>query len=109
MLLTPDELQSLVGLKFRSPHQFLGMHPLADGNGVVARVLIPEAAEVRGEPVHEKNQPALKLKRIHESGVFEGVTKQAKRVFAYDLVVTDRNGKTRRGRDAFSFLPTISE
>jgi hypothetical protein len=31
------------------------------------------------------------------------------RVYAYDLVVTNHQGQTRRTRDAFSFLPTLGE
>ena len=109
MILSPDELRSLVGLKHRSPHQLLGLHPLGDGSGVVARAFVPGAAEIEIQPVHEKNQPAFKLKRLHEAGLFEGVTKRAKRVYAYDLVITDREGKTRRTRDPYSFLPTLSD
>ena len=109
MLLTPDELQNLVGLKLRSPHQFLGMHPLGSGGGVVVRAFVPDATEVRVEPVHEKAKPGFTLKQIHPAGLFEGVARGTKRVYAYDLVITDGAGKVRRGRDAYSFLPTISE
>jgi len=109
MLLTPDELQSLVGLKLRSPHHFLGMHPLGSGGGVVVRAFVPDAAEIRVEPVHEKAKPGFALKKIHPAGLFEGTARGSKRVYAYDLVITDGAGKVRRGRDAYSFLPTISE
>jgi hypothetical protein len=37
------------------------------------------------------------------------VTRQAHEVYAYDLVITDRQGQTRRTRDPFSFLPTLGE
>jgi len=40
MLLTQDELQSLVEVKHRSPHRLLGMHPLGDGSGLVARYAV---------------------------------------------------------------------
>ncbi|MCU0782554.1 MAG: 1,4-alpha-glucan branching protein GlgB [Verrucomicrobia bacterium] len=109
MILTPDELRSLVGLKHRSPHQLLGMHPLGDGSGVVARALVPGAAGIEIQPVHEKNQPGFKLKPVHVAGLFEGVTKKAKRVYAYDLVITDAGGKEQRTRDPYSFLPTLSD
>ena len=33
MMLTKDELRSLVGLTHQSPHTLLGMHPLGDGSG----------------------------------------------------------------------------
>jgi 1,4-alpha-glucan branching enzyme len=109
MLLTKDELHSLVGLIHQSPHSLLGMQPLGGGSGLVVRAFLPDAAKVEVQPVHEKDKPRFALKRIHESGLFEGVTKSAIRVYAYDLVVTNHQGQTRRTRDAFSFLPTLGE
>jgi 1,4-alpha-glucan branching enzyme len=109
MVLTPDELRSLLELSHQSPHTLLGMHPLGDGSGLVVRAFQPDAAKIEIQPVHEKDKPRFALQRIHESGIFEGVTRSADRVYAYDLVVTNRQGQTRRTRDAFSFLPTLGE
>lgn len=85
------------------------MHPLGDGSGLVVRALIPWAARVEIEPTHEKNQPRFELKRVHETGLFEGVTRKARRVYAYDLVITDHEGRSHQTRDPFSFLPTLGE
>ena len=109
MILTPQELASLVQVQTRSPHQLLGMHPLGDGSGLVVRAMLPNAAKVEVAPTHEKDKPRFKLKRLHDSGVFEGVTHQAQRVYAYDLVVTDDQGAVRQTRDPYSFLPTLGE
>jgi 1,4-alpha-glucan branching enzyme len=109
MLLTKDELRSLVELKHQSPHMLLGMHPLGDGSGLVVRTLMPDAAKVEIQPVHEKDKPKFVLKRIPDTDVFEGVTKTTKKVYAYDLVITNHQGQIRRTRDAFSFLPTLGE
>jgi 1,4-alpha-glucan branching enzyme len=109
MVLTNDELRSLVDAKSRSPHALLGMHALSDGSGVVARALLPGAASVELQPVHEKEKPTLTLQRVGQTDVFEGVSKEADRVYAYDLVVTDGKGKVARTRDPYSFLPTLSE
>ena len=109
MILTPAELDSLVQVIHRSPHQLLGMHPLGDGSGVVVRAFLPWAAKVEAFPSREPNQPKIALKRVHEAGVFEGVNATAKRVFAYDLVITDAQGNEHRTRDAYSFLPTLGE
>ncbi len=109
MILTTEELHSLVELIHQSPHTLLGMHPLGDKPGVVARALLPDAAKVALEPVLEKDKPAFELRRIPNTDVFEGVTKAANRVYAYDLVVTDHDGTKRRTRDAYSFLPTLGE
>jgi 1,4-alpha-glucan branching enzyme len=109
MILTPDELRSLIELTHQSPHTLLGMHPLGDKSGLVVRALLPDAAKVEIQPAHEKDKPKFELKRLHETGLFEGVTNSANRVYAYDLFVTNRQGHTRRTRDAFSFLPTLGE
>ncbi|HWI57339.1 MAG TPA: hypothetical protein VNZ22_08935 [Bacillota bacterium] len=87
----------------------LGLHSLGDGAGLVARALVPNAAKVELQPVHEKDKPTIKLKRIPQTDIFEGTTKEADRVYAYDLVITDPAGQVRRTRDAYSFLPTLGE
>ena len=109
MILTPEELASLVQVQLRSPHQLLGMHPLGDGSGLVTRAFLPNAAKVEVVPTHEKDKPSVELARIHEAGVFEGITRKANRVYAYDLVITDHKGHVRHTRDPFSFLPTLGE
>ncbi len=109
MILSAAELDSLVHARTSSPHTLLGMHPLGNGNGVVARAMIPWAAEVEVVPVHEKTKPRFKLQKVHDSGLFEGTAKDAKSVYAYDLVITGHTGQKFQTRDAYSFLPTLGE
>jgi 1,4-alpha-glucan branching enzyme len=109
MILTKEELESLVNVLHRSPHQLLGMHPLGDGTGVVARALVPDATGVDLVPVHDKTKPKIKLKRLGDSCVFEGTTRKTTHVYAYDLVVRHADGQTWQGRDAYSFWPTLGE
>ena len=92
MVLTQEELLSLVEVKNRSPHQLLGLHELGDGKGLVARALLPDAAKVELQPVLEKDKPAIELKRIAKTDVFEGANAEAQRVYSYDLVITDKSG-----------------
>ena len=107
MILTRSELESLTQAKHRSPHQLLGMHPLGDGSGVEVRAFLPNAAAVEIAPTHEKKKPQIKLERLDDSGLYEGVSIGAQHVYAYDLVITDYQGHVRRTRDAYSFLPTL--
>jgi 1,4-alpha-glucan branching enzyme len=109
MFLTRAELDSLVNVQLRSPHHLLGMHPLGDGSGVVARAFVCDAAKIRIEPVHEKDKPSFTLKRIPNTDLFEGATTKAHSAYAYDLVITDHDGNVRRTRDAYSFLPSLGE
>jgi 1,4-alpha-glucan branching enzyme len=109
MVLTQEELHSLVEVRNRSPHQFLGMHLLGNGSGLVVRALVPNAAKVEVQPVHEKDKPIIRLKRVPKTDLFEGTAQEADRVYAYDLVITDLSGKIHRTRDPYSFLPTLGE
>ena len=109
MVLTDAELKSLVELKTRAPHTLLGMHSLADGSGLVVRAMVPNAVKVEIQPAHEKDKPAFALERIGKTDVFEGFTKAADRVYAYDLIITAKEGTARRTRDPYSFLPTLGE
>ena len=108
MILTKEEADSLLRATHRSPHTLLGMHKLGDGSGVVARALWPRAASVELAPTHEKSRPHFKLKPVG-GGLFEGAAADAKDVYAYDLIITEEDGRTLRLRDAYSFLPTLGE
>src|SRR6516162_3819390 len=105
MILTPQELHSLAELRHQSPHTLLGMHPLGDKSGLVVRALMPGAEKVGIQPTKGMKGPTFELLRIPNTDVFEGTTAAANEVYAYDLVVTTRDGNTRRTRDAYSFLP----
>ncbi len=109
MILTPAERDSLLNVQHRHPHELLGMHPLGDGSGVVVRAFLPNAASVEVVPTVERKKAAFQLERIHPSGLFEGATTAANRVYAYELVITDYQGQRRRLRDGYSFLPTLGE
>ncbi|HEY4416681.1 MAG TPA: 1,4-alpha-glucan branching protein GlgB [Verrucomicrobiae bacterium] len=109
MILTSEELRALVELKHQSPHALLGMHLLGDKSGVVVRAFLPDAKKIVVQPTHEKNQPEFELKRLPNTDIFEGVGKNAQAIYAYDLAITTHDGKTRRTRDAYSFLPTLGE
>jgi 1,4-alpha-glucan branching enzyme len=85
------------------------MHPLGDGSGVVVRAFSPGAAKVEVVPTHEKDKPRITLTRLDDVGVFEGVSKAVSRVYAYDLLITDAQGKQLITRDPYSFLPTLGQ
>jgi hypothetical protein len=85
------------------------MHELGNGQGLVVRALLPDAAKVEVQPVLEKDKANFTLKRIPKSDLFEGTTTKAEKVYSYDLVITDKVGKVRRTRDPYSFLPTLGE
>ncbi len=109
MILTQGELDALTLARSHNPHQFLGMHLLGEGKGVVVRAFLPQAAAVRALPTHEKNKPVIPLRKIHESGVFEGESSSATGIYAYDLEIQSHDGGKFLTRDPYSFLPTLGE
>jgi len=60
-------------------------------------------------PVHEPSKPVIALRRVGESDLFEGMLEEENEIYAYDLAITWGSGEQWRTRDAFSFLPTISD
>ena len=105
----PQELADLTGLRHRSPHSLLGLHPLADGSGLVGRAFIPGATRVEIVPVIQGAGPSFELKPLDATGLFEGQTPQAKAFYAYDLRITWPDGNHSQGRDPYSFWPTVGE
>ena len=85
------------------------MHALGGKSGVVARAFLPGAKSVEMQPVFGGKYPQFKLERIPGTDIFEGITREVKEVYGYDLVYTDENGQAHRTRDPYSFLPTLTE
>jgi 1,4-alpha-glucan branching enzyme len=106
MMLTPFEVERLVTARHHSPHELLGMHPFR--SGVVVRALLQDARGVEARPVPGASGPVIPLACIHPDGLFEGSTEAATLPYAYELVVTQHDGRTRTLRDPYSFLPTLS-
>ncbi len=102
-------MEALVSVRHATPHDLLGMHPLGDNSGIVVRAFLPGAVAVEAVAVHESRMPVVTLERVHDQGIFEGVCREVKRVFAHDLVVTWPDGRQSRNRDPYSFLPTVGE
>ena len=108
MILSDSDFEAITQGRHSAPHRVLGMHRLVDG-GVVVRALLPLAKGVVVVPVHKVRRSVIPLRRVGESDLFEGVEEEVNDVYAYELMVTWGTGEELRTRDAFSFLPTISE
>jgi len=104
----PDEIDAIVGGYHGDAFRILGPHAVK-GDAWEIRAFVPDAAQIEAIPTHEKDKPKIKFNRLHDSGLFEGTTKGANRVYAYDLLITDYRGDVRRQRDPYSFLPTLGE
>ncbi len=109
MLLTSAELESLINLQGSSPHALLGVHPLGTRTGLVGRACLPGAQKVRVIPLHGTAQSGFDLQRISDTNLFEGVVGGESSVCTYDLDITWADGSISRGRDPYSFWPTVGE
>ncbi len=108
MIISESEFEAITHGRHAAPHELLGMHQL-EGGGVVVRALLPLAKGVVAVPVHEPSKPVIALRRVGESDLFEGMLEEEDEIYAYDLAITWGSGEQWRTRDAFSFLPTISD
>lgn len=106
MILSSGECEAIMQARGKDPHQLLGMHLLKE-KGIVVRAMLSNAAKVEVVPVHDKRKASFSLKRLHPSGLFEGYQPKCSSIYAYDLVITDYQGRVRRTRDPYSFLPSI--
>ena len=115
---TPEEIRTLADFVHnygmylhldgaRIANAAVALQKTAKKKGVVVRAVLSNAAKVRVVPVHDAKKPSFDLKRLHPSGLYEGTTTVTGEVYAYDLEITDYQGKTRKTRDPYSFLPSI--
>jgi 1,4-alpha-glucan branching enzyme len=124
MILSSGECDTIMQVREKNPHHLLGMHlfhktdpslklsnrkksePIIQ-TGVVVRAMLANATKVEVVPVHDKGKPSFPLVQLHPSGLFEGSVLGCDEVYAYDLVITDFQGRVRRTRDPYSFLPSV--
>ena len=97
VILSSGECSRLMQVEEKNPHHLLGMHLFdisAEGNktkkkkGIVVRALLSNASQVKVVPVYDKKKPSFELKRLHPSGLFEGISVDCSEIYAYDLVIT---------------------
>jgi len=109
MIVSAAELEALVSVRHASPHELLGMHKLGGRKGLVVRAFVPGAHRIDAVPVHESSRPTIHLRRLHDTGFFEGTTDHGGEIFAYDLLIGWPDGSQTRTRDPYSFLPSVGE
>ncbi|MFQ5561123.1 MAG: 1,4-alpha-glucan branching protein GlgB, partial [Nitrospinota bacterium] len=109
MTLDSNALKEIVEFNSKDPFRYLGIHELkSDGeNRVVVRALFPNALDVS---VVEDNVPAsvVPMKKVHKAGLYEVVFDREK-IFQYSLLVQTLDGKTRRMKDPYQFLPVLQD
>lgn len=102
-----NELKKIVDSEHYNPHNFLGMHQeiLNSKPIVIVRCFLPRAQKVSVIDINLKKYP---MEKIDDAGVFQ-VNIGNKKIFDYQLEVTDYDGNTQKIFDPYSFEPVISD
>jgi 1,4-alpha-glucan branching enzyme len=108
VILTKEEVQSIVKACIHQPHSLLGLHERDGGKkDMVARAFLRDVESC--DIVDIETDERFALKKIAPEGLFEGIIKGRKKHFKYRLRFTQSNGEIRQIYDPYSFLPTLSE
>ncbi len=105
VIIQESEMEAIVGGHSHNPHQWLGMHLMGEGRGVVVRVWDPGAKAVN--LIEQKNGKSHRMEMIHPDGFFELVFKRRKKSFSYKLASIYPGGE-RQWQDPYHYLPTVS-
>ena len=111
MIISKEELDSLLSGRNSHPHTYLGLHPCElDGKtGLVARTFVRDAVTCDVVRIQKTTEKRFPLKQLDEAGFFEGFIPSLKKPFKYRVRVTYANGEVRQFYDPYSFLPTLGD
>ena len=104
MIINQNELNSCISGEIGSPHDYLGLHSLGSGKGLVARAFDPHADEVL--ILDRESGETYPLIKIHPDGFFEGKIAKKVEFFPYSFR-SIRRGKEVEWLDPYGFLPFI--
>jgi len=104
--LSKQQIDELVRGQCYDPFAVLGPH-VADG-GVVVRVLWPSARTVRLVQAGSGRSPA-EMKRLHVDGLFEALLADTKDIPAYQVSVTESDGRTVEAHDPYAIGSLLSD
>ncbi|HXN41675.1 MAG TPA: 1,4-alpha-glucan branching enzyme, partial [Myxococcaceae bacterium] len=98
-----SEIQKIIELRHRSPHDVLGIHPVSDG--VVVRAFRPDAIRIYVLP---DSGGRFEMQHLRD-GFFQAQIPGRSAVFGYLLEVHYPDNAVFTLRDPYSFLPTLGE
>ena len=105
-----EHIGQLLTAEHSAPFEILGPHPISiDGKQVVRiRAFLPEVKEalIVSDVPHTQS---VRMKRIHEDGVFEGTLRGDLRTLRYRIRATDRWGTVTERHDPYAFPPLVSD
>lgn len=107
MLIPETELAKFLAATHPHPHDWLGMHPTKDGQGLVVRAFLRDALACA--IIDTASGKAQAMQRLAPEGFFELLLPKRKKAFAYMLRARQHNGEIRQFYDPYCFLPTLGD
>lgn len=107
MVISKDELKSIVSARCGLPQEFLGMHKCK--GGIVVRAYIVNAKSCHLVDLRKSARKSAEMEKLDPSGFFELFIKGARKPFSYRFRVERYDGEIREFADAYSFPPSLTD
>lgn len=107
MVISKDELKSIVSARCGLPQEFLGMHKCK--GGIVVRAYIVNAKSCHLVDLRKSARKSAEMEKLDPSGFFEIFIKGARKPFPYRFRVERYDGEIREFADAYSFPPSLTD
>ena len=107
MVISKDELKSIVSARCGLPQEFLGMHKCK--GGIVVRAYIVNAKSCHLVDLRKSTRKSAEMEKLDPSGFFELFIKGARKPFPYRFRVERYDGEIREFADAYSFPPSLTD
>ena len=107
MVISKDELKSIVSARCGLPQEFLGMHKCK--GGIVVRAYIVNAKSCHLVDLRKSARKSAEMEKLDPSGFFELFIKGARKPFPYRFRVARYDGEIREFADAYSFPPSLTD
>ena len=107
MVISKDELKSIVSARCGLPQEFLGMHKCK--GGIVVRAYIVNAKSCHLVDLRKSARKSAEMEKLDPSGFFELFIKGARKAFPYRFRVERYDGEIREFADAYSFPPSLTD
>ena len=107
MVISKEELKSIVSARCGLPQEFLGMHKCK--GGIVVRAYIVNAKSCHLVDLRKSARKSAEMEKLDPSGFFELFIKGARKPFPYRFRVERYDGEIREFADAYSFPPSLTD
>lgn len=107
MVISKDELKSIVSARCGLPQEFLGMHKCK--GGIVVRAYIVNAKSCHLVDLRKSARKSAEMEKLDPSGFFELFIQGARKPFPYRFRVERYDGEIREFADAYSFPPSLTD